>query len=171
MKKYIFLILNGVDQEKGYQNVYKYDTILNEYTKINGNCSTYGSVTKIDKMIYLLAKEPSIISPSDSYLNAILKYDAHKNIFYKYAIFDESINAIFNVNNQLYLVRNGNKDLYLLKNKIQDEGDGIYIITNNNVLSKNMSMQSIVDVVKIKNGEEQTVETYVGDGTEWKKLN
>lgn len=72
------------------------------------------------------------------------------------------------INNKLYGL--GNDKLFLLDNKISNKNNGIYIITNNSTISKNMDIKSIVDTKKISNGEEQEIETYIGDGTEWKKL-
>ena len=62
------------------------------------------------------------------------------------------------------------KKLYKLNTKINNLGDGIYIIMNNCEMYKNMNASQVVDVKKITNGEEQTIEAYIGNGTEWKLL-
>lgn len=166
---YIF----GVKPTNGnrYRYVYKYNISVDEYTKINGYIEDCYSITQIDKMFYLVCRDDNSLA-TENFLDTILKYDARKNLFYKYALFqnDNKSYSILNVKNKIYRIYNY-KNLYLVKNKIQNEGDGIYIVTNENILNKNMSMQSIVDVKKIISGEEQSIEAYVGNGIEWKLLN
>ena len=138
-------------------NVYIYNIITNNYTKKNIINSHFSNVGKINNMIYLYSEN-----------KCITKYNNKEDSFYQYENLSNELYGMVTINNKLYGL--GNDKLFLLDNKISNKNNGIYIITNNSIISKNMDIKSIVDTKKISNGEEQEIETYIGDGTEWKKL-
>lgn len=141
-------------------NVYIYNIITNNYTKKNIIKNNFSNVVKINDMIYLLSEK-----------KCITKYNNKEDSFYQYENLSNKLYGMVTINNKLYgLGGLGNDKLFLLDNKISNKNNGIYIITNNSTISKNMDIKSIVDTKKISNGEEQEIETYIGDGTEWKKL-
>lgn len=57
----------------------------------------------------------------------------------------------------------------VIKPKIK--GDGIYIISQETSLAKDLDVNNILDVKKIVDEEEQDILVYVGDGESWKLLN
>lgn len=142
--------------------IYNYNILENSYTKLNKCYNNMDNITSINEQIYLGAINVNNIE-------MIMKYNAIQDTFYQYSKLQNTLKGIVGVNRKLYGVTTSK--VYLLKNKIQNRGDGLYIVTNNNMLSKDMDMGSILDIIKIVDGEEQTIEAYVGDGTEWTRLN
>lgn len=153
-----------------YYQVYKYSPTTNQYTLTNGDYFHLFKPAKIGEIMYFGRQTDD--SDKD-YVTSFIKYDGKKNIFYKYSFFDKTTYTLCSIEQRLYEIEHEGSTykLYLLKNKLQNAGNGIYIIFNNSFLYKNMDMKNILDVRKINNGEEQDVEAYIGDGTEWKKLN
>lgn len=142
-------------------SVLNYNILENNYTEITRCYGLLESITKLANKAYVIS------NPSDGVL--LLKFDAKTNSFYQYTELTQIINEIVSANKKLYGVTTDK--LYLLKNKIQNKGDGLYIVTNEDMLSKDMSMESILDVKKIVDGEEQELEVYIGDGEKWNLLN
>ena len=142
-------------------SVLNYNILENNYTEITRCYGLLESITKLANKAYVIS------NPSNGVL--LLKFDAKTNSFYQYTELTQRINEIVSANKKLYGVTTDK--LYLLKNKIQNKGDGLYIVTNEDMLSKDMSMESILDVKKIVDGNEQEIEVYIGDGEQWNLLN
>lgn len=141
-------------------SVLNYNTVENSYTEITSCSQGISSSTKLGNKAYVYANYE---------YRLLMQFDTKTNSFYQYTELTKEINEIVAANRKIYGITNDK--LYLLKNKIQNKGDGLYIVTNSNMLSKDMDMGSILDVKKIVNGEEQTIEAYIGDGEQWNLLN
>lgn len=106
----------------------------------------------------------------------ITKYSIKNNSFYQY---DKRINSINDENINVLQLAHANHDLYLLtidklykaKIVVDYKGDGIYVISQETSLAKDLDVSNILDVKKIVDGEEQDILVYVGDGESWKLLN
>lgn len=157
---YVFDMMDG-DRHLDY----KYSILTNEYVAIRNNSIQNPYVTKIGKAIYLGVS------------NNWGRYIYDKNLFSEY-----ELNVGSSVEVELYTLCSNFNNLYgiqtktkrcikKLKPKITNIGDGLYIVINNCNLYNGADTSIIVDVIKIGNGQEQAVEAYVGNGTEWKKLN
>lgn len=150
--------------------VLNYNTTKNSYTRITSCHSSINSISKLGDKAYVYA------SFNDS---IVMQFEPNTNSFYQYPDISENsvaftgnseyLDGIVAANRKLYGVTNDK--LYLIKNKIQNKGDGLYIVTNSDMLSKDMSMESILDVKKIVDGNEQEIEVYIGDGKQWNLLN
>lgn len=149
--------------------VFNYNVTNDSYTRITSCISHIEKLTKLGCKAYVYTNYDDSI---------LMQFNPSTNSFYQYPDIsrnsdvlndDEYLNEIVAANRKLYGVTTSK--LYLLKNKIQNKGDGLYIVANNNILSKDMDMGSILDVKKLVNGEEQTIEVYIGDGEQWNLLN
>lgn len=156
------IIIFGLEESLYYHATYRYNTLNNNYNKDISSSDKFGSSSKINNSIYLM---PS----SSSYFYFLAKYNAIiKCLNHSYDCTNKLTRGIVAIRNKLYGL--SMKKLYKLNTKINNLGDGIYIIMNNCEMYKNMNASQVVDVKKITNGEEQTIEAYIGNGTEWKLL-
>lgn len=141
--------------------VYDYNITQNQYVSKNTTFINYSFATKINNCIYIQIKGMA--------MNPLSKYNPRSNSIYQYSLSvsdcDEGIVA---VNNKLYGLTQAH--IRILETKINNLGDGLYIILNENHLNNNIDT-AIVDIKKIISGEEQSIEAYIGNGIEWKLLN
>ena len=135
--------------------LYKYNITEDKYYKdahMLGETETYN--TKINNYVYLGGV-------------SLAKYSIKNNSFYSYNRLGNQ--QLVHVNKDLYrLVYN---ELYKEKIIADYKGDGIYIISQESSLDKNLDINNILDVKKIVDEEEQDILVYVGDGESWKLLN
>ena len=160
---YIF----GVYDSYNSDATYKYNIIENEYTKQNiyPHNEEYKSSLKINEIIYLL----QTITNKDLY--KISKYYQKNNSYYRGE--DIELQFILNTNKHIYsfkYISANSTKIYLLKNKLDNHNDGLHIVLSDCNMHNDMDTESVLDVFKVKNGEEQSTEVYLGDGNEWKLL-
>lgn len=142
--------------------LYKYNITENNYYEGSQIISGASSCATINKAVYLLMKG-----------KLVTKYNMENDSLYQYGKTfsdnSENIEEIANANDDLYLL-SSNK-LYKAKIVADYKGDGIYVISQETSLSKNLDVSNILDVKKIVKGEEQDILVYVGDEESWKLLN
>ena len=164
------IILLGVSGNNTH-GIYKYNISENEYYIDKVILGDVPSNAKINNFSYIIEETLS------SYKEPLLtKYGLKNNSFYQYG---ESCKDLLGTNLSFLQVVNANNDLYLLSNiklykaKIVADykGDGIYVISQETSLSKDLDVNNVLDVKKIVNEEEQDIIVYVGDGESWKLLN
>ena len=165
------IILLGVPGNNATYGIYKYNISENEYYIDKVILGDVPSNAKINNFSYIIEETLS------SYKEPLLtKYGLNNNSFYQYG---ESCKDLLGTNLSFLQVVNANNDLYLLSNiklykaKIVADykGDGIYVISQETSLSKDLDVKNVLDVKKIVDGEEQDILVYIGDGTSWKLLN
>ena len=161
----------GVPGNNATYGIYKYNISENEYYIDKVILGDVPSNAKINNFSYIIEETLS------SYKEPLLtKYGLNNNSFYQYG---ESCKDLLGTNLSFLQVVNANNDLYLLSNiklykaKIVADykGDGIYVISQETSLSKDLDVKNVLDVKKIVDGEEQDILVYIGDGTSWKLLN
>lgn len=164
------IILLGVSGNNTH-GIYKYNISEDEYYIDKVILGDVPSNAKINNFSYIIEETLS------SYKEPLLtKYGLNNNSFYQYG---ESCKDLLGTNLSFLQVVNANNDLYLLSNiklykaKIVADykGDGIYVISQETSLSKDLDVSNVLDVKKIVNEEEQDIIVYVGDGESWKLLN
>ena len=164
------IILLGVSGNNTH-GIYKYNISEDEYYIDKAILGDVPSNAKINNFSYIIEETLS------SYKEPLLtKYGLKNNSFYQYG---ESCKDLLETNLSFLQVVNANNDLYLLSNiklykaKIVADykGDGIYVISQETSLSKDLDVNNVLDVKKIVNEEEQYIIVYVGDGESWKLLN
>lgn len=165
------IMLLGVDGANNTHGTYKYNISENEYYIDKVILGDVPSNAKINNFSYIIEKTQS------SYKEPLLtKYGLKNNSFYQYG---ESCKDLLGTSLGFLQAVNANNDLYLLSNiklykaKIVADykGDGIYVISQETSLSKDLDVSNVLDVKKIVNEEEQDIIVYVGDGESWKLLN
>ena len=165
------IMLLGVDGANNTYGIYKYNISENEYYIDKAILGDVPSNAKINNFSYIIEETLS------SYKKPLLtKYGLNNNSFYQYG---ESCKDLLGTNLSFLQVVNANNDLYLLSNiKLYKakiiagyKGDGIYVISQETSLSKDLDVNNVLDVKKIVNEEEQDILVYIGDGTSWKLLN
>lgn len=167
------IMLLGVDGDNNTYGIYKYNISENEYYIDKAMLGNVPSNTKINDFSYIL--EETFMNTQFN-IPILTKYGLKNNSIYQYG---KSIKTLTENNNQFFQVANANNDLYILtdlklyKAKIVADykGDGIYVISQETSLSKDLDVSNILDVKKIVNEEEQDIIVYVGDGESWKLLN
>lgn len=168
------IILLGVGGINNTYGIYKYNISENEYYIDRVLLGYVRSNTKINNFAYIIER---ISTTSEYYKPILTKYNLKNNSFYQYGKTCVSLEGnyydtfqVANANNDLYVLT----DLKLYKAKIVADykGDGIYVISQETSLSKELDVNNILDVKKIVNEEEQqNVIAYIGDGESWKLLN
>lgn len=165
------IMLLGVDGANNTHGTYKYNISENEYYIDKVILGDVPSNAKINNFSYIIEEAQS------SYKEPLLtKYGLKNNSFYQYG---ESCKDLLGTSLGFLQAVNANNDLYLLSNiklykaKIVADykGDGIYVISQETSLSKDLDVSNVLDVKKIVNEEEQDIIVYVGDGESWKLLN
>ena len=148
--------------------LYLYNTSEDKYFKKRVLLGKASSYAKINKLPYLLEERLYGTSP-----NILTKYNINNSSLYQYGKVinnnSENIKEIANANNDLYLLSYAK--LYKANIVVDYKGDGIYVISQETSLSKDLDISNILDVKKIVNEEEQDILVYIGDGTSWKLLN
>lgn len=168
------IMLLGVGSDSTSHGAYKYNVTENAYYKDKGMIGTVPANAKINYFAYILERA---YPNGGAYYGPILtKYGLKNNSIYQYGKSCVSLEGnsydtfqVANANNDLYILT----DLKLHKAKIVADykGDGIYVISQETSLSKDLDVKNVLDVKKIVDGEEQDILVYIGDGTSWKLLN
>lgn len=167
------IMLLGVDGRNNTHGTYKYNISENKYYIDKVILGKAPSNTKINNFSYVLEK--SFVS-TEYNVPILTKYGLKNNSIYQYG---ESCKSLKGSNNGFFQVVNANNDLYILTDlKLYEakiiagyKGDGIYVISQETFLSKDLDVKNVLDVKKIVDGEEQDILVYIGDGTSWKLLN
>ena len=149
-------------------NLYLYNTSEDKYLQKRNLLGKASSYAKINKLPYLTEEYIYDSSPS-----IVTKYNIDNGSLYQYGKVinnnSENIKEIASANNDLYLLSDAK--LYKANIVVDYKGDGIYVISQETSLSKDLDVSNILDVKKIVNEEEQDIIVYVGDGESWKLLN
>ena len=165
------ICLFGVNGTNNSFGLYKYSITENEYSADRVLIGNNSSNAIINNYAYLLEDDASI-----NFISQIVsKYSIKNNTLYQY---DKRINYIDDSKITILQIVNANNDLYLLtdsklyKAKIVADykDDGIYVISQETSIYKDLDISNILDVKKIVDGEEQDILVYIGDGASWKLL-
>ncbi len=152
----------------GRGNLYLYNTSEDKYLQKRNLLGKASSYAKINKLPYLTEEYIYNSSPS-----IVTKYNIDNGSLYQYGKVinnnSENIKEIASANNDLYLLSDAK--LYKANIVVDYKGDGIYVISQETSLAKDLDVSNILDVKKIVNEEEQDILVYIGDGTSWKLLN
>lgn len=152
----------------GRGNLYLYNTSEDKYLQKRNLLGKASSYAKINKLPYLTEEYIYNSSPS-----IVTKYNIDNGSLYQYGKVinnnSENIKEIASANNDLYLLSDAK--LYKANIVVDYKGDGIYVISQETSLAKDLDVSNILDVKKIVNEEEQDILVYVGDGESWKLLN
>ncbi len=167
------IALFSVSGENTSYGLYKYNITEDSYYKDRIIIGKTPSNTKINNFAYMLEDD---FVPTSYNRPILTKYGLKNNSFYQYG---ESCEDIAGISSNFLQIANANNDLYLVsdvklyKAKIVADykGNGIYVISQETSLSKDLDINNVLDVKKIVNEEEQDIIVYVGDGESWKLLN
>lgn len=167
------IALIGVIGMNTSAGIYKYNIAEDTYNAYKCVIDKSPSNTKINNYAYII----QVFDMNTTEFQAIIltKYNTLNNCFYSYNVYLDELHGlsdflqVANANNNLYLVTK--TKLYKAKIIANYEGDGIYVISQEASLFKDMNISNILEVKKIINKEEQTIEVYIGDGEKWNLLN